>query len=408
MPSTKKPSQRGRIAAFVLVGAIAGIYALTCSRPRDEAENWASTAEIDRRTPGDLGPEDSAEVKVPDSNPAPIPDEDMAGSGRAAPKEAGNAAELASETAAAREGEGGTAGPAAPAGTPKVAGVSARPRLTKLGASAAATQPGGSVAFAGAVGGGTSPRPSSRAGSAQNGPAASIRSSPGGTHAPGPAVGSRAGSQTGPRTAAAGSGEQSSGKPGAPIATPEGASRDPDLPDDGRPAAGTGKRLPEAGSCESECRARCKGFGRDCLTACANREHCEGALEEEDDGCRETPMYFEPVPQRKFMVEAAAAEVQEEFDKVCKSSGKEWGFVDTLVQSLQKREPRFGYLCRRGNCGDIKDDVIAFYAGPMPPKDGSRQIMMIDIILNCGERNEPQWLVFCWMPDYNGLWKKRR
>ena len=39
-----------------------------------------------------------------------------------------------------------------------------------------------------------------------------------------------------------------------------------------------------------------------------------------------------------------------------------WMFMDAIVSALAARDPRWGYLCKRGDCTDISRDVIAYRA----------------------------------------------
>ncbi len=39
-----------------------------------------------------------------------------------------------------------------------------------------------------------------------------------------------------------------------------------------------------------------------------------------------------------------------------------WTFLDAIVTALKAKDPRWGYLCKRGDCTDISRDVIAYRA----------------------------------------------
>ncbi|MBI4348036.1 MAG: hypothetical protein HY553_14360 [Elusimicrobia bacterium] len=404
----EKPDSPGprRLATAVALLLAAALFAVRCSRPRDAAESWLAS-------PDAYDPAGRQEAPAAAGGPSPSssaperPESDLAGSaragagpGRSIAADADTATGTAGEDAPASGRAHARAGEPRSAGTRREASLGASPGLGGSSArSGAGVSPGrgASIGRPGSAGSAPSRGASPRA---ARGPARAPARTPVSGPAGNPAANTAAAGQAGTPGAAAGAA-------GAAGAAPEEAavpSRAPEetLATDGGPAA-------EIGSCEAECAARCTGFGRECLTACAVRENCSGTVEAEDDGCRATPMRFAPVPDRKAVVQAVAELARPQFEKVCSAQGPErWVFVDRLVATLQEREPRFGYLCRRGNCNDLKDDVIAFYAGAGPPRDGSSEVRMIDVILNCGSRNEAQWLVFCWMPHYNGRWKRRR
>jgi hypothetical protein len=76
-----------------------------------------------------------------------------------------------------------------------------------------------------------------------------------------------------------------------------------------------------------------------------------------------------------------------------------WEFLDKLVDALRIEDTRWGYNCKRGNCGDPSLDVIAYHysAGP---DEGSRQIWAFDVVGgHCGGGAAPVW---AHISDING------
>jgi hypothetical protein len=68
-----------------------------------------------------------------------------------------------------------------------------------------------------------------------------------------------------------------------------------------------------------------------------------------------------------------------------------WEFLDKLVDALRLEDTRFGYNCKRGNCGDPSVDVIAYHYGP-GPDEGSPNIWAWDVVTgHCGGGAAPNW-----------------
>ena len=62
---------------------------------------------------------------------------------------------------------------------------------------------------------------------------------------------------------------------------------------------------------------------------------------------------------------------------------------------LTCRRSRWGYNCKRGNCGDISLDVVNYYRGSAPTSvaaQGSTDVAIIDIITgHCGPNPTAGW-----------------
>lgn len=76
----------------------------------------------------------------------------------------------------------------------------------------------------------------------------------------------------------------------------------------------------------------------------------------------------------------------------CQSAGGNWGLMDAIVDTLRASDSRFGYNCKRGNCGDPSQDAIAYYWGPGGPYEGAIQVHVADVISgHCGPNPQPSW-----------------
>jgi hypothetical protein len=86
-----------------------------------------------------------------------------------------------------------------------------------------------------------------------------------------------------------------------------------------------------------------------------------------------------------------------------------WTFLDTLLIRLRQAagDPRWGYVCRGGNCSDPSGDVIAYLASGAAPAAGARGTFGIDVIGNhCGAAPVATWQE---MPyDPSGVWSGTR
>jgi hypothetical protein len=76
----------------------------------------------------------------------------------------------------------------------------------------------------------------------------------------------------------------------------------------------------------------------------------------------------------------------------CQNSGGNWNLMDGIVDTLRGSDSRFGYNCKRGNCGDPSQDAIAYYWGPGGPYEGAIQVHVVDVISgHCGPSPAPSW-----------------
>ena len=72
--------------------------------------------------------------------------------------------------------------------------------------------------------------------------------------------------------------------------------------------------------------------------------------------------------------------MDEAFHRLCRHN-TDWTYLDALVSELRSRgDNRWGYWCRRGNCGDPSHDVIAYYCGAGSPSEGAVNVSGMDFI----------------------------
>lgn len=71
-----------------------------------------------------------------------------------------------------------------------------------------------------------------------------------------------------------------------------------------------------------------------------------------------------------------------------------WEFVDLVIAALRAESPRWGYNCKRGNCGDISPDVTDYYYGQdLSQAQGSTKVYIFDFIVgHCGSNPAPAWI----------------
>jgi hypothetical protein len=99
-----------------------------------------------------------------------------------------------------------------------------------------------------------------------------------------------------------------------------------------------------------------------------------------------------PLPNRFRVVQQVASQRPDLLSRSCQEHGGTWEFMDLLVDTLREEDTRWGYNCKRGNCGDPSLDVIAYHWG-RGPDEGSPNVYAIDVIIqHCGDNPVPAWL----------------
>ncbi len=102
-----------------------------------------------------------------------------------------------------------------------------------------------------------------------------------------------------------------------------------------------------------------------------------------------------PLPNMEHIVHEVAAQFPGALRNSCLEHGGNWDFMDRLVDRLRQFDTRWGYNCKRGNCPDISQDVVAYHAGTGPDVDGVNQTFTVDVISgHCGNGNPAPW----WSP----------
>lgn len=113
------------------------------------------------------------------------------------------------------------------------------------------------------------------------------------------------------------------------------------------------------------------------------------------------PTYGQTVLQQYAASSAGAAALI----NACPTGVASWAFLDGLLDQLRQRDTRWGYLCRRGNCFDPSNDVIAYHATSGPEITGTAGVIGVDVIGDLCGTNTAQWLPAAFDPA--ALWTSR-
>lgn len=91
------------------------------------------------------------------------------------------------------------------------------------------------------------------------------------------------------------------------------------------------------------------------------------------------------------IVQRVAAQRPDLLRNSCQEHGGSWAFMDAAVDALRLEDTRWGYNCKRGNCGDPSLDVLA-YNYSSEPDPGTKAVYIIDIIGgHCGPSPTVIW-----------------
>jgi hypothetical protein len=102
----------------------------------------------------------------------------------------------------------------------------------------------------------------------------------------------------------------------------------------------------------------------------------------------------EPLPlvDGSDVVNAYAAERPDLLAASCVETGGNNDFLFEVVRRLRARDPRFGLNWKRGNIGDMSQDVVDYHFGAGEP-EGSTDVYIIDVIGgHCGPTPGPAWI----------------
>jgi hypothetical protein len=110
--------------------------------------------------------------------------------------------------------------------------------------------------------------------------------------------------------------------------------------------------------------------------------------------CEEEPESAEPLPlpDMGHVVDEVAAERPDLLADSCLDFGGSNDFLDLVVDRLRGTDDRWGYNWKRGNTGDMSQDVVDYHWGH-GTREGSEEVYIIDMIVgHCGDDPQPGWL----------------
>ena len=98
------------------------------------------------------------------------------------------------------------------------------------------------------------------------------------------------------------------------------------------------------------------------------------------------------LPDGSDVVDAVAAERPDLLAASCVEDGGNNDFLDLVVDRLRQSDTRWGYNWKRGNTGDLSQDVVDYHWGS-DTREGSPNVYIIDMIVgHCGPNPEPGWM----------------
>jgi hypothetical protein len=108
--------------------------------------------------------------------------------------------------------------------------------------------------------------------------------------------------------------------------------------------------------------------------------------------CAEEPNPEEPapLPDESDRVDELAAERPDLLMQSCLRDGGNNEFLFELLRRLRVGDERWGLNWKRGNVGDLSQDIVNYYWGPGDPQEGSTDVYPIDVIVgHCPEDGDP-------------------
>jgi hypothetical protein len=96
----------------------------------------------------------------------------------------------------------------------------------------------------------------------------------------------------------------------------------------------------------------------------------------------EPPTHNCIMPNRQRTVEAVLARpgMADALKRLCRHQ-TDWTFLDATIDELRKTDRRWGYWCRRGNCGDPSHDILAYYCGSGAAPEGTDDATGVDFVV---------------------------
>ena len=102
-----------------------------------------------------------------------------------------------------------------------------------------------------------------------------------------------------------------------------------------------------------------------------------------------------PRPNDSAIVRAVASAFPHTLALSCQEHGGNWEFMDRTVDALRAKDGRYGYNCKRGNCGDPSLDVVSYFYAPAGPEDSINnrpEVYIFDIVGgHCGPTPSVIW-----------------
>ena len=99
-----------------------------------------------------------------------------------------------------------------------------------------------------------------------------------------------------------------------------------------------------------------------------------------------------PMPNMAAIVDQVAQQYPGALANSCQDAGGTWEFLDHVVDRLRQTDTRWGYNCKRGDCNDPSQDVVAYHAGAGPETEGVLETRTADVIGgHCGPDPGASW-----------------
>jgi len=102
-----------------------------------------------------------------------------------------------------------------------------------------------------------------------------------------------------------------------------------------------------------------------------------------------------PLPNEQATIFAVAAANPGAIANSCIEEGGSWLFMDLAVAALRAKDTRWGFNCKRGDCGHPSVDVVNYFygIGSEAASQGSAEVYIIDIIAAVcpGGNQGPSW-----------------
>jgi hypothetical protein len=106
-----------------------------------------------------------------------------------------------------------------------------------------------------------------------------------------------------------------------------------------------------------------------------------------------------PLPNMAGIVAEVAAQYPGALRNSCLEFGGNWEFMDRLIDRLRQFDTRWGYNCKRGNCPDLSQDVVAYHAGAGDEVNGALETYTVDVIGgHCGPSPAAWWAPHQYIP----------